>query len=202
MYYHLVTVFPLLHTPHFLPPLSHASLTHHPFTCKKNYSTIHPFHPVVESRPPLFVPLCRSSPSRRGLSHFPYDTSHVGASSTLHVSGYLGGIARFPTFPRLCVVHSSRRGLPLSIRRLTRASSTLHVSGCLGEVVRFPAFPLVSACCWFLSGRDLFPIAYASFLDTTRVWLPSRIGAPRHYATSGDVTYSRTLGRSDIMLGC
>ena len=91
--------------------------------------------------------------------------------------------------------------LPLSIRCPTRASSTLHVSGCLGGIVRFPTFSLVFACCWFPSGRDHFHIAYVSFLDTTRVWLPWRIGAPRLYATSGNVGEIQAYLCSDLMLG-
>ena len=80
-------------------------------------SSVSPPSPVSVSFIPLkarFLPLSIRCPTR--------------ASSTLHVSGCLGGIARFPTFPLVSVslIPFKARSLPLSIRHLTRASSTRH----------------------------------------------------------------------------
>ena len=58
------------------------------------------------SRPPLFVPLCRSSPSRHGLFHFPYETSHELPRHYMCLVALVGSSVSPPSLSYLCVVGS------------------------------------------------------------------------------------------------
>jgi hypothetical protein len=151
--------------------------------------------------------LCRSSPSRRDLSHFPYGVSHgLPRHYTCPVAS-VGASIPPPSPVSVSFIPLKARSLPLSVRRLTGASSTLHVSGCPNGIVRFPAFLLVSVLLvplrlwYFPPGVCELPrnctclVAFAnwSLLDT-------RLG--RSDARTLGLSDARISGASVPRLGC
>ena len=154
--------------------------------------------------PPIttFPRLCYVRSPRRSISHCP--VRHLTrASSTLHVSGCLGGVVRFPTFLPVSVAHPLEAGsLPLSIQRLTRTSSTLHLSGCLGGFVCLPTFPRLcvvhppqgTASPTFHTASHTSTLDYTCLVASVRLSVsPPSLSSLRHLSLQDVVSRSSTI---------